>query len=139
MPSQAKPYLLFRFLINRKEAWRTDGGTAIFGAGAISLSLFTMGLNLYQVSLFSNLAPTTHLSLRLQKFLQSGSHLFSGPSSSGNPSSAGGGMSAPTHQNLLPLADLAKGTRENESGIKNRQKKKRRRTHVCPEYELDWD
>ncbi|KAG8830074.1 hypothetical protein FRC17_005495 [Serendipita sp. 399] len=30
--------------INRKEAWRTDGGTAIFGAGAVTLSLFSMGI-----------------------------------------------------------------------------------------------
>jgi hypothetical protein len=39
----------FSFLINREEAWRTDGGTAIFGGGAIALSLFSIGLNLYQV------------------------------------------------------------------------------------------
>ncbi|KAG8765436.1 hypothetical protein FRC16_008044, partial [Serendipita sp. 398] len=38
------------FLINQKEAWRTDGGTAIFGAGAVTLSLFSMGVNLYQIA-----------------------------------------------------------------------------------------
>ncbi|CCA71777.1 hypothetical protein PIIN_05712 [Serendipita indica DSM 11827] len=39
---------IWGFFINYKEAWRTDGGTAIFGAGAVALSLFSMGLNLYQ-------------------------------------------------------------------------------------------
>lgn len=41
---------IWGFFINYKEAWRTDGGTAIFGAGAVALSLFSMGLNLYQIA-----------------------------------------------------------------------------------------
>ncbi|KIM30557.1 hypothetical protein M408DRAFT_328116 [Serendipita vermifera MAFF 305830] len=36
-------------IINRKEAWRTDGGTAIFGGGALALSLVSIALNLYQI------------------------------------------------------------------------------------------
>lgn len=40
-----------RLIINRKEAWRTDGGTAIFGGGALALSLVSIALNLYQVSI----------------------------------------------------------------------------------------
>ncbi|KAJ3487568.1 hypothetical protein NLI96_g3462 [Meripilus lineatus] len=31
--------LLWGFFVNRKKAWRTDGGTAAFGAGAITLAL----------------------------------------------------------------------------------------------------
>jgi len=37
------------FLVNRQSAWRTDGGTAIFGAGALFLALISTGLNFLQV------------------------------------------------------------------------------------------
>ena len=31
--------LIWGFLVNRKQAWRTDGGTAAFGVGALMLAL----------------------------------------------------------------------------------------------------
>lgn len=34
------------FVVNRKQAWRTDGGTAAFGAGAIFLSLVSTALTI---------------------------------------------------------------------------------------------
>lgn len=37
--------LIWGFLINRKQAWRTDGGTAAFGAGALTLALVSTCLN----------------------------------------------------------------------------------------------
>lgn len=39
------------FFINRKEAWRTDGGTAIFGAGTVFLSLCSTALNMVTIAL----------------------------------------------------------------------------------------
>ncbi|THG93711.1 hypothetical protein EW145_g8303, partial [Phellinidium pouzarii] len=36
---------LWGFLVNRKQAWRTDGGTAAFGAAAIVLALISTALN----------------------------------------------------------------------------------------------
>jgi len=36
---------IWGLLVNRKEAWRTDGGTAIFGAGALILALASTALN----------------------------------------------------------------------------------------------
>jgi hypothetical protein len=39
------------FFINRKEAWRTDGGTAIFGAGALFLAFCSTALNLVTIRL----------------------------------------------------------------------------------------
>lgn len=39
------------FFINRKEAWRTDGGTAIFGAGTLFLALCSTGLNIVMIAL----------------------------------------------------------------------------------------
>lgn len=37
--------LIWGFLVNRESAWRTDGGTAVFGAGALLLALMGTGLN----------------------------------------------------------------------------------------------
>jgi len=37
---------LWGFVVNRKQAWRTDGGTAIFGAGAILLSLASTAITI---------------------------------------------------------------------------------------------
>ncbi len=48
----------FSLIINRQEAWRTDGGTAIFGGGALALSLVSIALNLYQVGI---IPPKVHL------------------------------------------------------------------------------
>ena len=36
---------IWGLLVNRKQAWRTDGGTAIFGAAALSLALVSTALN----------------------------------------------------------------------------------------------
>ena len=36
---------IWGFLVNRKQAWRTDGGTAAFGAGALFLTLMSSALN----------------------------------------------------------------------------------------------
>ena len=37
--------LIWGLLINRRQAWRTEGGTAAFGGGAISLALCSLALN----------------------------------------------------------------------------------------------
>ncbi|KAI6046324.1 hypothetical protein EDC04DRAFT_2630012 [Pisolithus marmoratus] len=37
--------IIWGFFVNRKQAWRTDGGTAAFGAGAIILALMSTTLN----------------------------------------------------------------------------------------------
>ncbi|KIJ65982.1 hypothetical protein HYDPIDRAFT_110103 [Hydnomerulius pinastri MD-312] len=37
--------IIWGFLVNRRQAWRTDGGTAAFGAGAILLALISTTLN----------------------------------------------------------------------------------------------
>lgn len=37
--------LIWGFFINRRQAWRTDGGTAVFGAGAIILAIISTVLN----------------------------------------------------------------------------------------------
>ncbi|KAI6145538.1 hypothetical protein BKA82DRAFT_995690 [Pisolithus tinctorius] len=37
--------VIWGFFVNRKQAWRTDGGTAAFGAGAIILALISTTLN----------------------------------------------------------------------------------------------
>ncbi|KAH8827917.1 hypothetical protein DL96DRAFT_1600871 [Flagelloscypha sp. PMI_526] len=37
-------------LINRKTAWRTDGGTAVFGAAALSLAVVSTALNLLYIN-----------------------------------------------------------------------------------------
>lgn len=37
--------IIWGFLVNRQAAWRTDGGTAAFGAGAIVLALLSTTLN----------------------------------------------------------------------------------------------
>ena len=39
--------------VNRKEAWRTDGGTAIFGAGTLFLALCSTALNMLTIALQS--------------------------------------------------------------------------------------
>ncbi len=36
---------IWGLLLNRKQAWRTDGGTAAFGAGALSLAVVSTTLN----------------------------------------------------------------------------------------------
>jgi hypothetical protein len=33
------------FFLNRKQAWRTDGGTAAFGAGACTLAIISTSVN----------------------------------------------------------------------------------------------
>lgn len=35
---------IWGFLVNRKQAWRTDGGTAAFGVGALTLALMSTGI-----------------------------------------------------------------------------------------------
>ncbi|KLO14908.1 hypothetical protein SCHPADRAFT_850404 [Schizopora paradoxa] len=37
--------MLWGFHVNRERAWRTDGGTAAFGAGAITLAIISVALN----------------------------------------------------------------------------------------------
>ncbi|KAI6115860.1 hypothetical protein F5141DRAFT_1099295 [Pisolithus sp. B1] len=37
--------VIWGFFVNRKQAWRTDGGTAAFGAGAITLAFISTTLN----------------------------------------------------------------------------------------------
>ncbi|KAF9243226.1 hypothetical protein BU15DRAFT_86594 [Melanogaster broomeanus] len=41
--------VIWGFLVNRRQAWRTDGGTAVFGAGAILLALISTTLNFYYI------------------------------------------------------------------------------------------
>ena len=40
---------IWGFLVNRRQAWRTDGGTAIFGCGALSLAVISTALNFLYV------------------------------------------------------------------------------------------
>ena len=40
---------IWGFLINRRQAWRTDGGTAAFGAGALTLALVSTFLNFLNI------------------------------------------------------------------------------------------
>ncbi|EIW80300.1 hypothetical protein CONPUDRAFT_137573, partial [Coniophora puteana RWD-64-598 SS2] len=41
--------VLWGFVVNREQAWRTDGGTATFGAGAIILALISTTLNFFYI------------------------------------------------------------------------------------------
>ncbi|KAG8932783.1 hypothetical protein FRC02_000552 [Tulasnella sp. 418] len=41
---------IWGFGLNRKQAWRTDGGTAVFGAGALSLAVISTVINFVQIS-----------------------------------------------------------------------------------------
>ncbi|KAF9443793.1 hypothetical protein P691DRAFT_808327 [Macrolepiota fuliginosa MF-IS2] len=41
--------LIWGFLVNRQQAWRTDGGTAVFGCAALILALVSTALNLIYV------------------------------------------------------------------------------------------
>ncbi|KAJ6589953.1 hypothetical protein DFH09DRAFT_1359000 [Mycena vulgaris] len=41
--------LIWGLLVKRKDAWRTDGGTAAFGCGALALALVSTGLNFLYV------------------------------------------------------------------------------------------
>ncbi|KDR75626.1 hypothetical protein GALMADRAFT_23628, partial [Galerina marginata CBS 339.88] len=40
---------IWGLLVNRKQAWRTDGGTAVFGAAALSLAVVSTALNFLYV------------------------------------------------------------------------------------------
>ncbi|KAF9012569.1 hypothetical protein BDQ17DRAFT_1344184 [Cyathus striatus] len=40
---------IWGLLVNRRQAWRTDGGTAVFGASALTLALVSTGLNVLYV------------------------------------------------------------------------------------------
>lgn len=40
---------IWGFLINRKRAWRTDGGTGAFGAGAMALAITSTAVNFVEV------------------------------------------------------------------------------------------
>jgi len=40
---------IWGLLVNRKQAWRTDGGTAVFGAAALTLALISTALNFIYV------------------------------------------------------------------------------------------
>lgn len=40
---------IWGFFVNRRQAWRTDGGTAIFGFGALSLAVISTALNFLYV------------------------------------------------------------------------------------------
>lgn len=64
--------LIWGFLINRENAWRTDGGTAVFGAGALLLALISTGLNFLSVfadSPFQWLRPLLWSVVLWQSFL----------------------------------------------------------------------
>ncbi|KAG9014500.1 hypothetical protein FRB93_013625 [Tulasnella sp. JGI-2019a] len=41
---------IWGFVINRKHAWRMDGGTAVFGAGALGLALISTVVNFVQIT-----------------------------------------------------------------------------------------
>ncbi|KAG8864496.1 hypothetical protein FRB96_004999 [Tulasnella sp. 330] len=41
---------IWGFVINRKHAWRMDGGTAVFGAGALILALISTVVNFVQIT-----------------------------------------------------------------------------------------
>jgi len=40
---------IWGFLVNRKQAWRWDGGTAIFGVGALALAIMSTALNILYI------------------------------------------------------------------------------------------
>jgi len=40
---------IWGFLVNRKQAWRLDGGTAVFGAGALVLAIMSTALNILYI------------------------------------------------------------------------------------------
>ena len=42
---------IWGLLVNRKQAWRTDGGTAAFGCAALSLAVVSTALNFLYVQL----------------------------------------------------------------------------------------
>ncbi|KAJ7030005.1 hypothetical protein C8F04DRAFT_1115000 [Mycena alexandri] len=43
------PLIIWGFLVKREDAWRTDGGTAAFGCGAVALALVSTALNFLYV------------------------------------------------------------------------------------------
>jgi hypothetical protein len=45
----AASLFIWGFLVNRRQAWRTDGGTAAFGAAALALALVSTALNFLYV------------------------------------------------------------------------------------------
>lgn len=45
----AASLFIWGFLINRKQAWRTDGGTAAFGMGALTLAIMSTALNIIYI------------------------------------------------------------------------------------------
>jgi hypothetical protein len=64
--------LIWGFLVNRNSAWRTDGGTAAFGAGALFLALVSTGLNFLNVFIsprFGWLSPLLWAVVLWQSFL----------------------------------------------------------------------
>jgi len=40
---------IWGFLVNRKQAWRWDGGTAVFGIGALALAIMSTALNILYI------------------------------------------------------------------------------------------
>lgn len=40
---------IWGFLVNRKRAWRTDGGTGAFGAGSLALAITSTAVNFVEV------------------------------------------------------------------------------------------
>ena len=64
--------LIWGFLVNRNSAWRTDGGTAAFGAGACFLAMVSTGLNFLNVFVsprFGWLSPLLWAVVLWQSFL----------------------------------------------------------------------
>lgn len=41
---------IWGFALNRKHAWRMDGGTAVFGAGALGLAIISTAVNFLQIT-----------------------------------------------------------------------------------------
>ncbi|KAI0317610.1 hypothetical protein OF83DRAFT_1120299 [Amylostereum chailletii] len=63
---------LWGFVVNRKQAWRTDGGTAIFGAGALFLAISSTALTFVYIpsaEQYDYLPPLTGAVMLWQSFL----------------------------------------------------------------------
>lgn len=101
---------LWGFVVNRKRAWRTDGGTAAFGAGALVLAVSSTAVNFLEVKVSQPArsgasrgrgnSRSTRLRLTavsLPSYRSTSSHgcsISCGVSSSGRVGWAGGGGSA---------------------------------------------